>query len=107
MRDKQQKAAWLAKFEDPIPLPDGGTIKTLSDARAYMLTLSEREQLEQRWQDAARYVLKAVEERAFIFFARLAVYKAVHRTDQETPPAPDIRKPDTWRERRRAKKANA
>jgi hypothetical protein len=54
MRNKQQKAAWLAKFDDPIPLPEGGSIKTLSDARAHMLTLSEREQLEPRWQDAAR-----------------------------------------------------
>jgi hypothetical protein len=54
-------------------LPEGGWIKTFSDARAQMLTLSEREQLEPRWQDAARHVLKAVEERPFIFFARLAV----------------------------------
>jgi hypothetical protein len=84
-----------------------GSIKTLSDARAHMLTLSEREQLEPRWQDVARYVLKAVEERAFIFFARLAVYKAVHRTDQAAPPAPDVRKPDTRCERRRARRVQA
>ena len=103
MRDRQQKAAWKAKFDDPIPLPGGGWIRTLSDARAYMhmLTLSEREQLEPRWQAAARYVLKAVEERPFIFFARLALYKAVHRTDQDMPPAPDVKEPDTWLERRR------
>jgi hypothetical protein len=102
MRDRRQKGAWLAKFDDPIPLPGGGWIKTLSDARAHMLTLSEREQLEERWQDAARYVLKAVEERPFIFFVRLAVYKAVHRSNDAMPPAPDVKKPDTWRERRRA-----
>lgn len=104
MRDKQQKAAWLAKFDDPIPLAEGGWIKTLSDARAHMPKLSEREQLEPRWQNAARYVLKALEERPFIFFARLAIYKAVHRTEQEVPPAPDVKKLDTWRERRRARR---
>jgi hypothetical protein len=63
MHDKQQKAAWLAKFDDPIPLPERGSIKTLSDARAHMLKLPKREQLKPRWQDAVRYVLKAVEER--------------------------------------------
>jgi hypothetical protein len=103
MRDRQQKAAWLAKFDDPIPLPGGRSIKTLSDARAYMLTLSEREQLEQRWQSAAKYALRAVEERPWIFFARSAVYKAVYDTDQAMP-SPDVRKPNTWRERRRARK---
>jgi hypothetical protein len=66
-------------------LPEGGWIKTLSGARAHMLTLSEREQLEPRWQDAARHVLKAVEERPFIFFAGLAVYKAVHQTGRDNP----------------------
>jgi hypothetical protein len=50
-----------------------------------MLTLSERERLEPRWQDAARHVLKAVEERPFIFFAGLAVYKAVHQTGRDNP----------------------
>ena len=103
MRDKQQKAAWTAKFQDPIPLPGGGAIKTLSDARAYMLKLSEREQLRPRWQDAAKHVLKAAEERPWIFFARMAVYKAVHGKGQDGPPPPDVKKPDTWRERRRAR----
>jgi hypothetical protein len=103
MRDRQ-KAAWKARFDNPIPLPDGGSIKTLSDARAHMLKLSEREQLEQRWQDAAKYVLRAVEERPWIFFARSAVYAAVHKVDKATPPAPDVRQPETWRERRRARK---
>jgi hypothetical protein len=103
MRDRRQKAAWTAKFDNPISLPDGGSIKTLSDARAYMLTLSEREQLEPRWQSAAKYVLRAVEERPWIFFARPALYAAVHRTNPAMPPAPDVKKADTWRERRRTR----
>jgi hypothetical protein len=105
MRDRQQKAAWTAKLDDPVPLPEGGSIKTLSDVRRYMLALSEREQLEQRWQVAAAYVLKAVQERAYMIFARMSLYKAIHRTDNEMPPAPRVKKADTWRERRRAPKA--
>lgn len=42
MHDKQQKAAWLAKFDDPIPLPEGGSIKTLSDARAHAENVGTR-----------------------------------------------------------------
>ena len=29
MRDKQQKAAWLARFDYPMPLSDGGLIEAL------------------------------------------------------------------------------
>jgi hypothetical protein len=104
MRDRQQKASWLAKFDDPIPLPDGGSIRNLSEARRYMLTLPEREQLQAHWQDAAAYVLKAVQERAYIIFARMSLYKAIHRTDNEVPPAPRVKKADTWRERRRERR---
>ncbi len=104
-RFRIQRMSWKARFDDPVPLPEGGAIKTLSEARAYMLSLSEREQMEQRWQDAAKFVLKAIEERPWIFFARLALYKAIHRTDDAIPPAPDVKKADTWRERRRARKA--
>ena len=35
--------------------------------------------------------------------ARLAVYEAVHSTDQAMPP-PEVKARDTWRERRRARK---
>jgi hypothetical protein len=107
MRDRQQKAAWTAKFDDPIPLPEGGSIKTLSEARRYMLTLSEREQMEQRWQDAANYVLKSIEQRGYMFFARSSIYKAIHRIDNEVPSAPRVKKPDIWRERRRARRVTA
>jgi hypothetical protein len=94
MRDRNQRAAWLARFDDPSPLPKGGWIKMLGAARAHMLRLSEREQLEPRWQDAAKYVLRAVEERPWIFFARSAIYAAVYNTDKSIPPAPDVKKPE-------------
>jgi hypothetical protein len=105
MRDRQQKAAWTAKFEDPIPLPDGGSIKNLSEARAYLLSLSEREQRKAKWQEVAAHLIKATTvERGWTFFARLALYKAIHGKGQDGPPEPDVKKPDTWRERRRHRK---
>jgi len=96
--------SWKTRFDDPIPLPDGGAIKTLSEGRAYMLALSEREQIERRWQNAARDLLKAAEERSWIFFARAALYKAIHRSDDAMPPIPDVKKADRWRERRRTRR---
>jgi hypothetical protein len=106
MRDRQQKATWTAKFQDPIPLPDGGSIKNLSDARAYLLALSERERLKPKWQEVASHLIKATTvERGWTLFARLALYKAIHGKGPDGPPAPDVRKPDTWRERRRARKS--
>jgi len=95
--------SWKTRFDDPIPLPDGGAIKTLSEARAYMLALSKREQIEQRWQNAARDLLKAAEERSWIFFARAALYKAIHRHADEIPPSSGVKKAYKWRERRRTR----
>ena len=105
MRDKQQKAAWLAKFDDPIPLPEGGSIKNLSQARAYLLNLSEREQLQPKWQEVARHLISATTvERGWTFFARLALYKAIHGKGQDGPPVPDVKTPDAWREKRPARR---
>ena len=88
---------------------DRGPVTLQQDAghgpSAFEAKLSEREQLEERWQSAAKYVLRAVEERPWIFFARSAVYAAVHKIDRAVPPAPDVKKPDTWRERRRTRHA--
>jgi len=67
--------------------------------------LSEREQIERRWQNAARDLLKAAEERSWIFFARAAIYKAIHRPADEMPPIPGVKKAERWRERRRTRGA--
>jgi hypothetical protein len=97
--------SWKRKFTDPVPLPDGGRIRTLSEARAYMLMLTERRQLEERWQYAAQCVLSAATKRIedTDYFARPALYAAIYPSDNRLPPAPDIKKADTWRERRRAR----
>lgn len=37
--------AWTTKVDTPITRPDGGSIENLSQVRAYLLNLSERERL--------------------------------------------------------------
>jgi hypothetical protein len=67
--------------------------------------LSEREQLKPQWQEVAGHLIKATTvERGWTFFARLALYKAIHGKGPDGPSAPDVKKPDTWRERRRARR---
>jgi hypothetical protein len=36
-------AGWSRTFDDPIPLPDGGELRTLRDAATYITKLPKRE----------------------------------------------------------------
>jgi hypothetical protein len=49
----------------------------------------------------------ALQQRPWIIFARMSLYKAIHRTDNELPPAPRVKEGDTWRERRWARRVMA
>jgi hypothetical protein len=40
---------WSRAFEDPIPHPDGGTIRTLRQAGLFILGLSKREAETDHW----------------------------------------------------------
>jgi hypothetical protein len=55
------RASWSRKFPKPLKLINGSEIKSLSDARAYMLKLSKRHAAGQVWQHAAKLVLEAAE----------------------------------------------
>ena len=41
----------------PLPTKDGGTLRTVLDARAYMLRLSKDRERSARWQRAAQLLL--------------------------------------------------
>jgi hypothetical protein len=97
---------WDAAFTDlpPIKLPDGRTLKTLADCRAYMLALPERQQAEPRWQAAAAALLQAAEHGGpFVMIARVAVSRALNSVTGVDPPpaAPKAKKQEHWRERRK------
>jgi hypothetical protein len=45
------------KITRPIPTKDGGVLRTILDARTYMVVLSEDRELRQQWQRACELLL--------------------------------------------------
>ena len=51
--------AYLSKkLTRPLPTKDGGTLRTVADARAYMLGLSKQRELRTRWHRVAGLILE-------------------------------------------------
>jgi hypothetical protein len=74
---------WSTAFDDPIPLPSGRTLKTIADARAYVLKLPKKDQEAPHWQTAADMLLKAAERGWPVMFARIAMLQAIHHGQPE------------------------
>jgi hypothetical protein len=45
-------ADWSLRFDDPIPLPNGGQLLTLKDAADYIMKLPKGDQHLEQWQTA-------------------------------------------------------
>lgn len=84
---------WDKEFEQLIPLPRGGSLVTLRDARDYIAGLSAIEGATAAWQRAANDLARAATDLAWRRFARNTIMKALYG---DTPP-PQSRK--QWRER--------
>ena len=80
---------WGRAFDDPIPLPTGGNLETLSDAAAYIIALSPKLQDAPEWKTATATLIDAAEGRDFILHARIAVMRALNR--DLPPPGPHKR----------------
>ena len=52
---------WSARLSRPLILRDGRTLRTLADARAFVLALTPGEQEYQSWQRAAELLIEAAE----------------------------------------------
>jgi len=95
------------EFEFAIKTKTGQVIETVSEAFAYIEVLPEKTQRRPEWQLAIRELHRAVaEDRAWLFFARMGINRAIHGT---APPISKAgrKKANTLRERRRARKAAA
>jgi hypothetical protein len=55
--------SWDQRFDRPIVLPDGKMLRTLEDARQYILTLPKSEQDNTAWQVAIEALLLAAGRR--------------------------------------------
>lgn len=61
-----------------IPLPGGGALRTLAEARAYILALPKRVHRANYWQTAIGALLVTVEHKGPTDFARIGIMKALH-----------------------------
>lgn len=61
-----------------IPLPDGGDLATLDDARRYILDLPEETQQRTAWQAATEALLLVGQHGGPEMFARIGLMKALY-----------------------------
>jgi len=70
---------WSRPFEEPIPLPDGRTLRTLRDAATYLMALSPKARQSDEWQAAIEALLMAAEDRGPLMHARIGMLRALNR----------------------------
>ena len=72
---------WSNKFDEPIPLPDGTTLRTLRDAVQYLGKSVPKAEHDHPTALTASTILSQAAEGgpAWMMFARIATMKAIHR----------------------------
>jgi len=69
------RPAYLSrKLTRPLPTKDGGTLRTVLDARAYMLGLSKGRELRPQWQGVCELLLAEADVDAFSKQVELALF---------------------------------
>jgi len=77
--------SWSKRFEEPIKLSDGTTLRTLGDAVQYLATtVPKNEQKDEKVIVAADHLTRAAEQGYPIFFARAATLRAINRYMERT-----------------------
>jgi len=67
--------SWSCRFDDPIPLPNGKTLKTLRDAGDYIASLPAKEAGKSHWQSAIRELVIAAERNGIMMLAQIAMLR--------------------------------
>jgi hypothetical protein len=71
---------WSRKFDEPIPLPSGGELRTLLDAGRYVDARSMHEREE--WQMVMEVLLSAVEGREPVRLVHVALTLALQESNR-------------------------
>jgi hypothetical protein len=71
---------WSREFDDPIPLPDGGELRTLLDAGRYVDALPPSMHEREEWQAVMEVLLLAVEGREPVRLAQVALTLALQES---------------------------
>jgi hypothetical protein len=71
---------WKRPFDDPIPLPDGGELRTPLDAARYVDALPRSMHEREEWQTVMEVLRSAVEGRELVSLLRIAVTLALQES---------------------------
>jgi hypothetical protein len=75
--------SWSKRFDEPIVLEDGTTLRTLRDAIQYLAkTVPKAEQEHETVTNAADHLTRSAEQNYPMFFARAATPQAIHRNKE-------------------------
>jgi hypothetical protein len=69
---------WSRQFHDPIPLPDGGELRTLRDAATFITKLPKREHHAPAWRTAVKALMLVAEHGGDTMLPRIAILRALH-----------------------------
>ncbi len=95
---------WTRRFDDPVPMPDGSTIRTIGEAAKYATSLPRTTGNTEPWQRAARVLARcrrSTEARSSLW--RIVFYKAVHGETRPPIGNPEGKKGYYWGKRKRGK----
>jgi hypothetical protein len=71
-------ADWSHLFDEPIPLSDGNSLRTLLDAGRFIEALPKAIHERPEWLTATRLLLMTAEGRGSMMFAQIALIKALN-----------------------------
>jgi hypothetical protein len=72
-------------FDDPIPLPRGGKLRTLRDAANYITKLPKAEHDAPEWQASIQALILVAEYGGPTMMARIGVMRALYRDEKLVP----------------------
>jgi hypothetical protein len=79
LRNGSYVMSWDSQFAEPIDLPNNVVATTLGHVIAYISELPDTERNSREWQNARKSVLQAADQVGSIWFARIAIIRALKR----------------------------
>jgi hypothetical protein len=76
---------WQRRFDDPVPLPHGGTHNNLREAGEYVAKLPKAKQDRPEWHLEAEMLMEAAEDGMPVMCAHIAMLKALNAGKPDRP----------------------
>lgn len=93
----KRPTGWEKQFQDPVPLPEGGALRTLREAGEYIEKLPKKTHDRPEWRTAIRILLATADGKDSIIHARIAMMKALYPGELTFDPT---RKDPHWGKRK-------